>query len=131
MAKKWIIFITILMLGCVLVSGCTDSQSKETVEASAGETTGEQATESTAKEFAIRMEYYGFVPSEMEIGQGDIIVWRNQNKQKVYTLVSDDDLFEEQEMKFGNMFNHAFDEKGTYIFSIKDVPDMTLTITVT
>lgn len=139
MNKKWLILITILMLAGVLVSGCTDSQSEDTTEAQTEETVEEQTeveaeeeevTVGEPEEYAVRMEYYGFVPAEMEIRKGDIIAWRNYNKQKVYTLVSDDGLFDDQEMKFGNMYNHMFDEKGTYTFSVKDVPDMTLTVTV-
>ncbi|MDW7731079.1 MAG: cell surface lipoprotein [Methanolobus sp.] len=138
MTKKWLILITILMLAGVLISGCTDS----TGEADNGEDIEETATleDSTedsgpvvddGQDYAVRMEYYGTMkPSELEINRGDTVAWRNYKPQGTFVLVSDDMLFEDHEMDSNDVFTYTFIESGTYTFSVQDVPDMTLTVTV-
>ena len=135
MTKKLLIFVAILMLVGVLVSGCTDSQNEETVEASAEEQETVDETESVTigepEEYAVRMEWFKVMkPSELEIKIGDTVVWRNYKETGFYYLISDDGLFEEQEMKFGTMFPYTFEESGTYTFSERENPDMVLTVTV-
>ncbi len=134
MTKKWLILITILMLAGVFVSGCADN-AEDTVIEEVEET--EKVVEDTepiigdAQDFAVRMEYYGMMkPSELEINRGDSIAWRNYKPQNTYVLVSDDGLFEDQEMDSNDVYTYTFMESGTYTFSVTDVPDMTLSVTV-
>ncbi len=136
--KKWLLFITIIMLAGVLVSGCTDNAEDAGMEGEQGEETDsmEEMEEDSGsvgegQDYAIRMEYYGAMkPSEIEINRGDTLAWRNYKPQGTYTLLSDDGLFEDQEMDSNDAFSYTFTESGTYTFSVKDVPDMTLTVTV-
>ncbi|AFV23766.1 hypothetical protein Mpsy_1559 [Methanolobus psychrophilus R15] len=136
MKSKWLMFIILIAL--VMGSGCADDQTEadDMTEGQAQTPAGEQEADGapmsaveSAKHMA-SMEYYGLVPPELEINRGDTITWRNNNKQKVYTLISDDGLFDDQEMKYGNTFYHIFESSGTYTFSIADTPDMTMTVNV-
>ncbi|MEZ5335773.1 MAG: cell surface lipoprotein [Methanolobus sp.] len=133
MTKKWLILITVLMLAGVLVSGCADNTEEETVveEETVSEDLVEEAPAGDGIEQAIRMEHYGMMkPSEVEINRGDTLVWRNYKPQNTYVLVSDDGLFENQEMYVHDTYTYTFMSSGTYTFSVEDYPDMTLTVTV-
>lgn len=136
MTKKWLILITILMLAGVLVSGCADNADETTAGDEIEETTTEDVQEEVApmgdgQDYAVRMEYYGMMkPSELEINRGDSIAWRNYKPQNTYVLVSDDGLFEDQEMDSNDVYTYTFTESGTFTFSVKDTPDMTLTVNV-
>lgn len=137
MTKKWLILITILMLAGVLVSGCTDSTEEADNEEDIEETTSfddvaeESAPIGEGKDYGVTMEYYGMMkPSELELNRGDSVAWRNGKPQGTYVLVSDEGLFDDQEMDHNDVFTYTFTESGTYTFSVKDVPDMILTVTV-
>lgn len=133
MTKKWLILITILMIAGVLVSGCADNTEETVVEK---ETVTEDVEEEVAPvgdgtDYGVTMEYYGMMkPSELELNRGDTVAWRNGKPQGTYTLISDDGLFENQVMDHNDAYSHTFMDSGTYTFSVEDVPDMTLTVTV-
>jgi len=136
MQNRWLLIILVIAL--VMVSGCADEQAEaegtteEQSEIQAEEQNTEDAPASAvdAVEHGASMEFYGFKPVVLDINRGDTVTWRNNNKQKVYTLISDDELFEDQEMKYGNLFYHVFENSGTYTFSVKDTPEMTMTVNV-
>ncbi|WP_292463704.1 hypothetical protein [Methanolobus sp.] len=136
MKSKWLLFIILIAL--VMGSGCADEQAEADdmtegqTQASSEEQEADEVPMSAVEsaKYMASMEYYGFVPLEQEINRGDTVTWRNNNKQKVYTLISDDGLFDDQEMKYGNTFHHVFESGGTYTFSIADIPDMTMTVNV-
>ncbi|WP_094227519.1 hypothetical protein [Methanolobus psychrotolerans] len=138
MTKKWLILITILMMACLLVSGCADkvedTGTEEQIEEAPSAEDVEEYPETIigdGKDFAVRMEYFGMMkPSKLELNRGDSIAWRNYKPQGTYVLVSDDGLFEDQEMDSNDAYSYMFTKSGTYTFSVKDVPDMTLTVTV-
>ncbi|WP_407355041.1 hypothetical protein [Methanolobus sp. WCC5] len=136
MNKKWLILITLMVLAGVLVSGCADNAEENEVDIET-ETEDSQITEEEempigeGTPFGVRMEYYGkMTPAEIEINRGDSIVWRNQKPQNSYVLVSDDGLFEDKEMYVHDTHTYTFTKSGTYTFSVRDVPDMVLTVTV-
>ncbi len=136
MKSKWLLFIILIAL--VMGSGCADDQTEaDDMTEGQAQTPAEEQEVSEApvsavasEEYGARLEYFGFVPEELEINRGDTITWRNNNKQRVYTLISDDGLFDDQEMKYGNTFYHIFESSGTYTFSVADTPDMTMTVNV-
>jgi plastocyanin len=136
MKSKWLLFIILIAL--VMGSGCADDQTEadDMTEGQAQTPAEEQGVSEApvsavaSEEYGARLEYFGFVPEELEINRGDTVTWRNNNKQKVYTLISDDGLFDDQEMKYGNTFYHIFESSGTYTFSVADTPDMTMTVNV-
>jgi plastocyanin len=128
MQKRWML-LSILLIAGIMVCGCTEKQndidtvSEEDVVSTSAVVRGE--------EHAIRMEHFGAMkPSELEINRGDVLVWRNYKKTGFYYLSSNDGLFEENEMKYGNAFEYMFEESGTYTFSVKDYPEMVLMVTV-
>ncbi len=125
MQKRWIL-LSILLIAGIMVCGCAEKEDSTT--------DSEEEVQSTVvrgEEYAIRMEWFGAMkPSELEINKGDVLVWRNYKETGFYNLISDDGLFQDQEMKFGAMFDYMFEESGTYTFSVKDYPEMVLTVTV-
>jgi len=126
MQKRWIL-LSILLIAGIMVCGCAE----ETADADIGTEEVDNVPVVRGEEYAIRMEWFGAMkPSEIEINRGDVLIWRNYKETGFYYLNSDDGLFEEQEMKYGNMFDHMFEESGTYTFSVKDYPEMVLTVTV-
>ena len=136
MQNRWLLIILVIAL--VMVSGCTDEQAEaeDTTEGQSEIQADEQDTEDSpasaveAAQYGVRMDYTYFSPAVLDINRGDTVTWRNNNKQKVYTLISEDGLFGEQEMKYGNTFYYIFENGGTYIFSVKDTPEMTMTVNV-
>ncbi|HIH75657.1 MAG TPA: cell surface lipoprotein, partial [Methanosarcina sp.] len=69
------------------------------------------------------------IPSELEINKGDLVVWRNF-EDSVFTLTSEEGLFEDQRLGYGNTFNYTFNEPGSYNFNAQGYPNMQMTITV-
>jgi len=135
----FVLAIAILMLAGVLISGCTDSAEEDTIaedvmpETSPAEDMKEDpdTVVDDRKDYGVIMEYYGMMkPSELELNIGDTIAWRNGKPQGTYTLVSDDGLFENQEMDHNDMYSYTFTKSGTYTFSVKDYPDMILKVMV-
>ena len=79
----------------------------------------------------IRLEYYGVMkPSAVDINKGETVTWRSQKSQGNFILVSEDGLFEDVELFYKHTFNYTFSETGTYMFSVKNLPQMNGTITV-
>ncbi|MCQ6961702.1 cupredoxin domain-containing protein [Methanolobus chelungpuianus] len=127
----------IFLIALVIVSGCTEEQaeSDDTTEQPIAPAVEENAEEESAsavatQEYGVRLDYTYFSPAELEINRGDTITWRNNNKQKIYTLVSNEGLFENQVMKYGNVYHYTFENRGTYNFSEAETPEMTMTVNV-
>ncbi|MBN2109567.1 MAG: cell surface lipoprotein [Methanosarcinaceae archaeon] len=136
MNTKWRILIILLMLTGILLSGCADNAEEagpeeETEETPAYDDVSEYGPVTEGKDYGVIMEYYGMMkPSEIELNRGDTVAWRNGKPQGTYVLISDDGLFEDQEMDHNDMYSYTFTESGTFNFSVRDVPGMTLTVTV-
>lgn len=135
MKSKLLLFI--LLAALVMVSGCADEQadSDDATETQPWTPTAEENEEGSAsavaaKEYGVRLDYTYFSPAELEINKGDTITWRNNNKQKTYTLVSNEGLFEDQVMKYGNVYHYTFENRGTYNFNEANTPEMTMTVNV-
>jgi plastocyanin len=72
-----------------------------------------------------------FYPETLELNKGDTLVWRNLNKPKrSFTLVSEENLFDNQILGYGKSFSYTFEEAGDYTFKLEGIPDAELTITV-
>lgn len=135
MKSKLLLFI--LLAALVMVSGCADEQadSDDVMETqpmtpTAEEDEEESASAVAAQEYGVKLDYTYFSPAELEINKGDTITWRNNNKQKTYTLVSNERLFVDQVMKYGNVYHYTFENRGTYNFSEANTPEMTMTVNV-
>ena len=134
-----------LVLVSVLLSGCAGE--KETLsesETTPAETettdstelpdelpTDELAPETKQEAYLVRLEYYEVMkPSELTITRGDLVSWWNYKKQGSFTLVSEDDLFEDTELLYLRHLNYTFEDTGTYRFSVEGLPHMNMTVTV-
>ncbi|MCS3924882.1 PKD domain-containing protein [Methanosalsum natronophilum] len=85
------------------------------------------------KTIQIRMQQLVFIPSEVEINVGDTVVWRNlqTDPQRVFTLVSEDGLWESTSVTYRRTMTYTFNETGTYDFYVREFPArMSGTITV-
>jgi len=72
-----------------------------------------------------------FYPDTLELNKGDTLVFKNLNKPKrSFKLVSEEKLFEDQLMGYGRSFSYTFDKAGDYTFTLEEIPDIELTITV-
>ncbi len=88
-----------------------------------------QPAETEPRTYLVRLREYVIIPSELEINVGDLVVWRNF-EDSVFTLTSEEGLFEDQRLGYGNTFNYTFTETGNYSFSVSGYPNMRMTITV-
>lgn len=138
MKYNWLILFALMIISLIVVSGCADnSDNSSSLEGLEEDTSpenvssGEGEIVDDGKHHGVRMEYYGVMtPSEIELEIGDTIAWRNYKPQGTYVLVSDDNLFENQEMSSKDVYFYTFTEKGTYTFSVTDIPEMILEVTV-
>ncbi|KKH98150.1 cell surface lipoprotein [Methanosarcina sp. 1.H.T.1A.1] len=80
--------------------------------------------------YLVRLKNYLFIPSELEVNTGDIVVWRNFEESIVFTLSSKEGLFEDQRLGYGNTLKYTFNETGSYNFNAREYPNMQMTITV-
>ena len=69
--------------------------------------------------------------SELDIKTGDTVSWRSDKKQKPdYTLVSKEELFPDKEVAYSVPYTYTFNNPGNYLFTVKDIPGMNVTIRV-
>lgn len=122
------IFVILLVMASLLLSGCTGNNQEDSgIEVSDEATAG--ITE--PQDHLVRMEYYEvMLPSTLNISRGDSVAWWNYKQQGSFILVSDDGLFEEKELLFRNSYSYTFNETGTYRFHAKDLPHMNMTVNV-
>ena len=84
--------------------------------------------------YIVRLRYppqYGFVPSKLEIKTGDIVSWWSDKRQKPdYVLVSKEGLFPDKALDYSVPYNYTFSSPGSYLFTVKDTPEMNVTVTV-
>lgn len=114
-----------------LTPGLGDGSEEEQTENVTEEEAGTVQSAGTEPEtYLVRLKNYIFIPSELEINAGDTVVWRNFDESIVFTLSSEEGLFEDQQLGYGNTLNYTFIENGSYSFSAKEYPNMQMTITV-
>ena len=70
-------------------------------------------------------------PSELDIKTGDTVSWWSDKRQKPdYVLVSKEGLFPDKELAYSVPYTYTFNNPGTYLFTVKDIPEMNVTIRV-
>ena len=112
-----------------VIAGGTEEAQTENVTEGGKETGTEQPAETGPRTYLVRLRKYVFMPSELEINTGDLVVWRNY-EDILFILTSEEGLFEDQRLGYGNTFDYTFNETGSYNFSVKGYPNMKMTITV-
>lgn len=75
--------------------------------------------------------YGTFAPETIEINAGEEVTWFNFKKPKTpMVLVSEDELWEDTTLYYGKAFSYTFEKPGTYVFTLKDNPEIKGTVTV-
>ena len=110
-------------------AGGIDEEQTENMTEEGEEVGTGQSVETEPRTYLVRLRDYVFIPSELEVDTGDLVVWRNF-EDSVFTLTSEEGLFEDQRLGYGNTFNYTFNETGSYSFSANGYPNMRMTITV-
>lgn len=132
------ILISLLVLVFLFASGCAeedtelapDDSNTSTPKAGMAEENGNLSSQS-GKEHVVRLEYYKAIrPSELDIETGDTVSWWSGKRQGTYVLVSEERLFPDKELAYSVPYSYTFNEAGTYLFTVKDIPEMNVTINV-
>ncbi len=134
------LFVLILVFVFLIASGCSGKDTQSTQD---NNTSAPQAGMTEQKGNAIsgqgevsivRLRYppqYGFVPSKLDIKTGDIVSWWSDKRQKPdYVLVSKERLFPDKALDYSVPYNYTFSSPGSYLFTVKDIPEMNVTVTV-
>lgn len=132
------ILILLLVLMFLFVSGCAEKDTglvpedsnTSTPEASVAEQ-NENVSSGPGEDHIVRLEYYEvFRPSELDIKAGDTVSWWSGKRQGTYVLVSEEELFPDKELAYSVPYSYTFNDPGTYLFTVKDVPEMNFTVRV-
>ncbi|KKG08950.1 cell surface lipoprotein [Methanosarcina sp. 2.H.A.1B.4] len=138
------ILVLLLVFVFLFASGCAEEDSGSATEESdaseaAAETQENMSQENVASGSGnnniIYLEYYNatmqsVTRSELDISAGDTVSWWSKKRQGSYVLVSEEDLFPDQKLAYRAPYSYTFNEPGTYLFTVKDTPEMNVTIRV-
>ncbi|WP_319507410.1 cupredoxin domain-containing protein [uncultured Methanolobus sp.] len=74
---------------------------------------------SDPKTYTIYMEKFLTQPSNITINTGDTVIWFNRNDPtRLFTLVSNEDLWENTTIGYRLSFKYTFNETGTYTYKV-------------
>ena len=130
--------ISLLVLVLLFASGCAEKDTglapedsnSSTPEAGMAEQNQNISSESGA-DHIVRLEQYQIIrPSELSVKKGDTVSWWSYKRQGTYTLVSKEGLFPDKELAYSVPYSYTFDKTGTYLFDVKDIPEMNCTVKV-
>ena len=134
------IFVLILLFVFLIASGCagkdtgTAPKDNNTSAPQAGMTEQKgNANSGSGEVHIVRLVYpYNIMrPSELDIKTGDTVSWWSDKKQKPdYVLVSKEALFPDKALDYSVPYNYTFSSTGSYLFTVKDIPEMNVTVTV-
>lgn len=134
------ILVLLLLFVFLFASGCAEKSSEPAAEESGDleasakpqeNVSQENVTSESGKEHIVRLEYYKVMrPSELDISAGDTVSWWSGKRQGTYVLVSKEELFSDQELNYSVPYSYTFNNPGTYLFTVKDAPEMNVTIRV-
>lgn len=148
MKIKTIVVLLIISLASIMFAGCIGDDEpiiEETIPEDVIDETPEEVEEIPVEEpeveeetpvidpqtHSIRLEYYQARPTTLEINRGDTVVWRNsQDPKRIFTLVSEDGLWEDTGLSYGRTLVHTFNKSGTYNFSVPGQLRMNVSIVV-
>lgn len=73
-----------------------------------------------AQTYTVNLEKYLALPKELTINKGDTVTWFNRNDPvRVFVLVSNDKLWENQSIGYRGRYIHTFNESGTYTYHVQ------------
>ncbi|HII81248.1 MAG TPA: hypothetical protein HA261_12900 [Methanosarcina sp.] len=99
-------------------------------ETEEGPTVSESKIKTTP--YTIRLDKYRASVSSLDIKEGETVAWLNyqDSPRRVFTLVSEQGLFENQSLTYRRSFAYTFNETGEYNFTVIGQPKMNVNITV-
>ncbi len=128
-----LVFVFLFASGCAEEGGEPAEESND-LEASAelqDNVSQENITSGSGENHIVYLEYYNVTtPSELDIPTGDTVSWWSNKRQGKYVLISEEGLFPDQELSYRVPYSYTFTNSGTYLFTVKDVPEMNVTIRV-
>ena len=135
------IFVLLLLFAFLIASGCSGKDTgnvpkdNNTSAPQAGITEQKENTALIPGEvYTVRLRYpssFGITPSTLDIKTGDIVSWWSEKRQKPdYVLVSKEGLFPDKALDYSVPYNYTFSSPGSYLFTVKDTPEMNVTVTV-
>lgn len=82
--------------------------------------------------YTIRLDNFRAYPSSLDIKEGETVAWINfqDSPRRVFTLRSEENLFEDTSLVYRRSFAYTFNETGTYNFTVVGQPRMNVSITV-
>jgi len=82
--------------------------------------------------YLIRLNNNRASASSLEIKKGETVSWINlqENPKRVFTLVSEQGLFEDANLVYRRPFAYTFNETGQYDFTVVGQPKMNVTVNV-
>lgn len=80
----------------------------------------------------VRLENHRASSSSLEIKKGERVSWINMqdSPKRVFTLVSEENLFENTSLVYKRAFTYTFNETGDYHFSVVAQPRMNVSVSV-
>ena len=83
--------------------------------------------------YTVRLENYRASPPSLEIKEGEAVAWINMhdNPKRVFTLVSEENLFENTNLVYRRAFAYTFNQTGDYKFTVIGQPKMNVSVSVT
>lgn len=96
------------------------------------ETGGVTTSDIRSATYTVRLDNNMARPSSLEIKQGETVAWLNieDNPKRTFTLVSEENLFENTNLVYKRSFTYTFNETGDYHFSVIGQPRMNVTVSV-
>jgi len=82
--------------------------------------------------YLVRLDNYRAYPTSLDIKQGETVAWMNyqDSPRRIFTLVSEEGLFENENLVYRRSFAYTFNETGAYNFTVVGQPKMNVIITV-
>jgi plastocyanin len=82
--------------------------------------------------YLLRLENNKVSSSNLEIKKGETVAWMNvqDTPRRVYTLISEDKLFNNTNLVYRRSFAYTFNETGDYKFTVVNQPRMNVSVSV-
>jgi plastocyanin len=90
------------------------------------------STNSLSKEIVVEIYKKSFIPAEITVEQGDIVIWKNIEKRQYHNVWFKQWVKEEPDYFFpGESYQRTFGDKGVFPYECGPHPKMTGVVTVT
>ncbi|MDI9395738.1 MAG: cell surface lipoprotein [Euryarchaeota archaeon] len=133
------ILVLLLLFVFLFASGCAEegaeTEAEESGDSEASAETQDKVSSGPGEIHTIYLEYYNATTqsvsrSELDISAGDTVSWWSKKRQGTYVLVSEEGLFPDQNLAYRVPYSYTFNNPGTYLFAVKDIPEMNVTVRV-